>query len=119
MLNTACGCVPQVFEIFTGQDKTLPMVALYQNGSPLDLTECTEINVQLPNADGTHTVLLLSLGQVAITSPTNLGRFSAPITAQTSSLLNTGELQNIDVSFTIDGLITAVRFYQALTVVEF
>jgi hypothetical protein len=79
---------------------------------------CTEINIALPNADGTFTNLLLSLAEVTITSPPNLGRFQALVTKEVSALLNVGVLQNIDVQFTISGLITIVRFFQALTVLE-
>jgi hypothetical protein len=107
------------FEIFNNQDKTMSMRAVYQGtGLPLDLTSCTEIDVALPNADGTFTNLLYSLSQVSITSPPNLGSFTVPITHTVAALLKVGVLQNIDVSFTISGLITTVRYFQALTVLE-
>lgn len=116
-MNSSCNQGP--FEIFTGQDKTMSMLALYPKTSlPLDLTSCTEISVALPNADGTFTSLKLSATQVAITSPANLGSFTVPIAAAVSALLNVGELQNIDVAFTISGLITIVRFFQSLSVFE-
>ena len=122
-MNGQCECgnspCPQPFEIFQGQDKTMSMRAAFaQTGLPLDLTSCTEIAVALPNADGTVTNLLLSLSEVAITSPALAGAFTVPITATVSALLNVGLLQNIDVAFTISGLITIVRFFQALSVFE-
>jgi hypothetical protein len=118
--NCSCAnCCPQPFCIYTGEDKTIALLVKYQNGAPFDLTECSEISIGLPNADGTRTTLLLSLGQVVIVSPTNLGNFTALITNQVSSLLNVGELQNIYVSFTVDGVITAVIYNQALNVFEF
>jgi hypothetical protein len=92
--------------------------AYQQSGLPLDLTSCSEINVALPNADGTTTNLLLSDSQVVITSPAVAGQFAVPITHEVSSLLNVGDFQNVDVAFTISGLITVVRFWQALTVLE-
>jgi hypothetical protein len=115
-----CNCAASgPFEIFTGQDKTMSMRAAYSNtGLPLDLTSCTEISVSLPNADGTFTTLLLTASQVAITSPANLGQITVPITHTVSALLNVGELQNVDVAFTIGGLVTIVRFFQALSVLE-
>ena len=97
----------------------MTMRAIYQpSGLPLDLTSCTEISVALPNADGTFTNLLLSLDQVSIVSPANLGTITVAITHTVSALLNVGVLQNVDVTFTIGGLITVVRFFQALSVFE-
>lgn len=116
MTTNACA---NVFEIFNNQDKTMSMSVVYQGTNfPLDLTSCTEINVALPNADGTYTNLLLSLSQVTIVSPANLGRISVPISKTVAALLNVAVLQNIDVAFTISGLVTTVRFFQALTVIE-
>lgn len=107
------------FEIFTGQDKTMSMrVVQAANGLPLDLTECTAISVALPNADGSFTNLTLADSEVTITDPTNLGSFTVNITNEVSALLNVGVLQNIDVSFTISSLVTIVRFFQALSVLE-
>jgi len=107
------------FTIFTGNGKTMELKAVYEDsGDPLDLTSCTEIDIALPNADGTFTHLLLSADQVAITSPALLGKFSALITPEVSALLNIGELQNVDVTFTIDAEPFTVRFYQALTVYQ-
>lgn len=112
-------CLPvNPFVIFTGDAKTLPLRIAYSTGLPVDLTSCTEIVVNLPNADGTFTQLKLSLSQVAITSPALLGQFTTPISAVKSALLNIGELQNVDVTFTISGSPFTVRFYQALSVFE-
>lgn len=117
-MNNSCFCSGTPFVIFTGQDKTLSMKVIDTQGTPLDLTDCTEIKIALPNADGTFTNLLLSMSEVAITTPAILGAFTAPITSIVSALLNVGEIQNIDVAFTISGLITVVRFFQSLTVLE-
>lgn len=115
----SCGCNQNgPFEIFTGQDKTMSMKVQNQaTGTPFDLTSCSAIRVSLPNADGTFTTLTLTTG-VAITSPAVLGGFTVAISHTVSALLNVGLLQNIDVSFTISGLVTVVRFFQALTVLE-
>ena len=118
--NCACNST-NAFVIFTGQDKTMNLqsVTPLQSGFiPLDLTSCTQINVALPNADGTFTSLLLTDSQISIVSPANLGQIQVPITHTVSALLNVGELQNIDVAYTISGEITIVRFFQALTVIE-
>lgn len=107
------------FSIFLGDSKTMYLQAL--NGStknPLDLTSCTEISVPLPNADGSFTILTLSSGHVAITAPAVLGQFSVPISSINSALLNTGQFQNIDVTFTISGVIFTVPFLQAFSVFE-
>lgn len=108
------------FQIFLGDSKTMFLRALNGgcNGLPLDLTYCTEIVVNLPNADGTFAQLKLSLSQVIIGQPPELGQFSVPISSIVSLLLNTGELQNVDVTFTIAAAVTTVRFYQALSVFE-
>jgi hypothetical protein len=120
-MNSQCECGPgsQPFTIFQGQDKTMSMRAAFaQTGLPLDLTDCTQIDVALPNADGTFTNLLLTDSQVAITTPALAGAFTVPITNEVSALLNVAERQNVDVAFTISGLVTIVRFWQALTVLE-
>ena len=108
------------FTIFLGDDKTMYLKAVNSgcNSDPLDLTSCTEIDIILPNADGTFTHRLLSLAQVAITSPAILGKFSAEIGSLISALLNVGEYQNFDVVFTIAGKVFAVRYYQGLSVFE-
>lgn len=113
-----CG-TNQPFEIFTGQDKTISLRVIDgATGLPLDLTDCTEIIVSLPNADGTFTNLALSDTQVLITSPAILGGFTAPITNEVSSILNVGVLQSFNVSFTISGLVTIVNFFQGLNVLQ-
>lgn len=106
------------FSIFTGDAKTLPLRIAYASGLPVDITSASEIVVNLPNADGSFTQLKLSLTQVAIVSPGTLGQITAPISAIKSALLNIGELQDIDVTFTIGGNPFTVRFYGALSVFE-
>lgn len=107
------------FTIFTGDSKTLNLKAVYkESGDPLDLTSCTEIDIALPNSDGTFKHLLLSEDEVEITSPALLGKFSAAISSEDSALLNIGVLQNIDVTFTIGGKEFTVRYYEALTVYQ-
>lgn len=110
---------PETFSIFTGDQKTMSLKAAYAGpgGDPLDLSACTEIDIALPDADGSYTHLLLSATQVAITSPAILGKFTAVVTSAVSALLNVGELQNIDVTFTIGEPFT-VRFFGALSVFE-
>lgn len=106
------------FSIFTGDAKVLPLRLAYASGLPVDLTSCTEIVVNLPNADGSFSQLKLSESQVAITSPAVLGQFASTITTQLSTPLQIGELQNIDVTFTISGSPFTIRFYEALSVYE-
>lgn len=106
-----------IFTYYVGDSKTLTFKALFQNNlSPLDLTDCEEIAVNLPNADGTSTQLLLSEDQVIVATPTNLGQASATITATLWPNPNVGELQSLDVTYTISGLVTTVRFPAMLTV---
>ncbi len=108
-----------VFTIFTGDDKTMNLKAVYEeNGDPLDLTDCTEIVVALPLATGAFQQLKLSEDEVTIATPAILGKFSAPVESAVSDLLNIGELQNVDVTFTIAAKAITVRFYQALSVFE-
>ena len=108
-----------VFTIFTGDDKIMNLKAVYaETGDPLDLTDCTEIDIALPKEDGTFAHLLLTAGKVTITSPSILGKFYAEITSLVSAGLNIGELQNVDVTFTISGKEFTVRYAQALSVFE-
>lgn len=113
-------CTPiNVFSIFTGDAKTMSLRALYQEtGQPVDLTAASEIVVNLPNADGSFLQLKLSLSAVTVTSPAVLGNFTAVISAVQSALLNIGELQNFDVTFTISGNPFTVRYYGSLSVFE-
>ncbi len=118
----ACGCGgnPVPFELFTGDEVTMSLKAITGGcaSNPLDLTNCTEIDVALPNADGTFTHLLLTEGDVAITAPSLLGRFTAVISAEVSDVLNPGEFQNFNVIFTISGKKFTVPFFKALSVFE-
>jgi hypothetical protein len=112
-------CQKNVFSIFQGDNKTMPLKAVYsESGDPLDLTSCTEIVVSLPNEDGTLSTFKLSLSTVTITSPATIGKFSILVTTVISNLLNLGELQNFDVTFTISGQIFTVRYLNALSVLE-
>ena len=57
---------PQVFTIFLGDAKSM-LLRLDNDtcctpGGPVDLTECSQIVVNLPNADGSYTALDLSSG---------------------------------------------------------
>lgn len=112
---------PTSFDIFQGDAKTMFMKIVQdpsEGGDPIDLTNCTEIVVSLPNSSGTITQLKLSLSQVSITLPAVLGKFSVPVSAVVSALLNIGEFQNVDVTFTISGQVFTVRFAGALSVFE-
>ena len=97
----------------------MPLKLIYGgSGNPVDLTDCTEIVVNLLNADGSIAQLKLSLGGVSIVDPPILGQFTANLTSQVSALLNVGELQSVDVTLTISGSAMTVRFYNALSVFE-
>ena len=112
----------QVFEIFQGDAKTMYLRidndTCCGDGGPVDLTECTQILVNLPNADGTFTTLKLSLSQVTITTPAVLGRFQVPITSGVSAVLNTGLLQSFNVTFVLPSETFTVQFAGALSVYE-
>ncbi len=111
---------PAVFGIYRGNKKTMSLKARMGScsGDPLDLTDCTEIDIALPNADGSFTHLLKSEDSVEIASPAVLGKFSALIDEEVSELLNLGELQTFDVTFTIGDDVLTVPYVQALSVFE-
>lgn len=112
------GSLP-VFSIFQGDSKTMNLAAVYANfGGPLDLTSCTQIVITLPNADGTVSTLSLTDDEVTIGETPVLGLFSAPISSEVSAVLNPGELQNFNVTFTISGQIFTVPYVQSLSVFE-
>jgi hypothetical protein len=120
MLNTWSNSPFRPFSIFLGDEKTLKLKAIsLENMDPLDLTNCTEIDIALPLAViGGFEHLKLSTGDVVISSPPVLGTFYALITSVKSALLNVGELQNIDVTFTIGSTVLTVRYANALSVFE-
>lgn len=121
---SSCNNISPVFSIFLGDAKTLTLVAVTSNGDaippykPLDLTSCTEIVISLPNEDGSYLELKLSLSDVVIQSPAVLGTFSADIGAIDSALLNVGELQTFNVTFTIGAEVFTVPYTNALSVYE-
>ncbi len=107
-----------VFKIFLDDHSTMFFRVVDKAFNPIDLSSCSEIVVNLANADGTYKQLKKSTGDVAITSPAVLGKFYAPILSGVSLLLNVGELQDVDVTFTISGQTFTVPFKQALSVFE-
>jgi hypothetical protein len=108
-----------VFTIYLGDVKPLPLMALYPNLTPLDLTQCTGITVFLPNSDGTWLELTLSGEQVEITNPTVLGQIVASFTSMQSALFAVGELQSIRVTYTFeDGTEETVNFPNCFTVLQ-
>ncbi len=123
MTQNQC-CPSPAFSIYTGDAKTMQLKAIYSvTEDPVDLTNCTQIVIKLPNADGTFLELELDnddpeLEVVEITSPPVLGKFTAPITAAQSALLNPGELQNFFVTFTIASEVFTVNYAQSLSVFE-
>jgi hypothetical protein len=110
----------QPFNIFRGDVKTMYLKAVNAgcDEGPLDLTHCTEIDVALPNADGTFSHLLLSAGKVVVPAPAILGKFNAPISSIVSAPLNPGEFQTFNVTLTILGAKVTVPFRRALSVFE-
>lgn len=118
-MESCQSCQQKAFSIFLGDNKTMPLKVAYQeSGDPVDLTSCTELVVNLLNQDGSFATFKLSLSQVTIVGSPLLGKFSILITSMISALLNVGELQNVDVTFTISGQVFTVRYFQALSVFE-
>jgi hypothetical protein len=113
------GCKWPVFSIFQGDAKTLSLKIMYADSyDPVDLTNCTQIVVNLLNEDGTVTALELTNNQISITSPPVLGKFQAPISSEVSALLNLGEFQNIYVTFTIGSQVFTVPYLKQFSVFE-
>lgn len=106
------------FSIFTGDQKLMPLRIAYASGLPVDLSAVSEIAVNLTNADGSVTQLTLTSTLVTIVSPSTSGQFNASISSINSAKLQIGELQDVDVTFTIGGSPFTVRFYGALSVYE-
>lgn len=107
------------FTIFLGDSKTMYLKAVNaDSGDPLDLSNVSEIDIPLVNADGTIAHLLYTDDAVVIGQPPVLGKFSAPISEEASVLLQTGTFQSIDVTFTISGEKFTVPFPRALSVYE-
>lgn len=111
---------PCPFSIFLGDTKTMYLraVNVMLGLLPLDLSDCSEIEVRLPLADGTTEVRKLSDSEVVIASPPVLGQFSCPIPDDVSDLLNVGELQTFPVTFTIGESVFTVSFERALSVFQ-
>lgn len=108
-----------VFTVFQGDVKPLPLKAMYaRTFNPLPLTDCTEIVVNLLNSDGTVLAIKLSENNVTISGDPKLGMFVANFTSDESTKFAVGELQNIDVSFTINGNVMTIRYYGCFTVFQ-
>ncbi len=118
----SCPASPSVFTIFTGNAKTMYLKAAQAEcgivGDPLSLDAVEEIDIALPNADGTFAHLLLTEGDIIVTDPAILGKFSAAIASDVSALLQPGELQSFDVTFTFAGKPFTVRYFNCLSVFE-
>lgn len=89
--------VQQLFEIFLGDAKFLPLKALYQGTfAPYDLTNTQEIEVMLPlSGAGGFQSLFLTDGDVVIVGEPNLGTFGANISSVISPTLQPGTLQDV------------------------
>lgn len=94
----------------------LKLVQAGVGGSPVDLTTCTEIDIALPKEGGGFTHLKLSDDEVEIVGSPLLGKFSAAISSEVSATLKVGQLQNLDVTFTIGADALTIRFAAALSV---
>ena len=104
--TTNCSQTP--YTIYLGDQKPINLVVAYNAAQPFDLTNCTQIIMSLPNADGTFSTLTLQNSQIAIASPPQLGAYGGTITTAISELLQVGNGQTIDVQFTISGSPTTV-----------
>lgn len=94
--------VQQIFEIFLGDAKFLPLKAMFQGTfAPLSLENAQEIEVQVPLAAGGVESLFLSDGDVEIVGATNLGTFGANIASALSPLLQQGTLQDVFAVITL------------------
>lgn len=115
--GSVCG-TPHTFNIFQGDLKTMALKVVNEgcNTNPLNLTQCSEIDVALPNADGTIAHFLLSDEEVVILSPEVLGQLTVAISSEKSALLNPGVAQNFDVTFTLPGETITVRYFNGLSV---
>lgn len=119
LTQSGCSPTPNVFTIYTGDDKTMNLKAVFAGSfTPYDLTDCTEISVKLPYQDGTFVELKLSDSKVAITSPAILGAFTVTISEIVSTLLKIAEFQTFEVTFTIGGLKNTISYFNALTVIQ-
>lgn len=107
-----------VFEVFLGDVKPLPLMVIQSNFSPFDLTECTEIVVNIPLSAGGFLQLTLTGAEVTITDPATSGQFVANFTSDQSNTFMVGELQNLDVTFTISGHPMTIRFANCFSVFQ-
>lgn len=108
------------FPIFQGDIATVELKvapSLIVN-DPMDITDATEIVVNLLKSDGTILQLKLSTGGVVAIVEGILGKFSVLISVINSALLNVGEFQTFDVTFTIDSVVTTIPFIGALSVFQ-
>lgn len=106
-----------VFTIFLGDQKIINMRLAYpETGLPFDLTSATNINILLPNADGSTSII--SGGSVTIVSPPTSGQFYATILSAVSALLRVGEFQDILAQVTISGNQQTYRFPSCLSVYQ-
>lgn len=74
---------------------------------PVDLSAATAITVAFPNADGTwHTESLAGGGVTRVSGPSD-GDISVAMTAAETALLKAGAYQNVEITYTISGSLTA------------
>lgn len=110
-----------VFTIYLGDEKPMNLKVVSKdcgNIDPYDLTGAEEIDVALPNQDGTLEHFLLSDGDVVVQNPEVLGRFTVNIDAERSALLAVGVLQTFTATITNGSNVQTVTYAEALSVLS-
>jgi hypothetical protein len=106
-------------ELVQGEDRTLYLGVSEENGSPLDMTDCTEIQVWLKNTDGTYLELTYTDDEIGFTADPSRGEIYLYLTAaQTTALLkcNHADFQG-DITLA-DGTVRRIIWEGLLTVIE-
>lgn len=103
--------------IVMGEDKLINVqLVSQQNFGPFDLTGVTAISTCFLNADASE--LTLSLGSGITLTSAAAGKILVQLSAAETALLATFNLQTLEISITLSGLVTKVQIPNAYSVVD-
>lgn len=104
-------------KIVQGEDRLLKVSIKTDGGVPYDLTGVTEITACFKLAAGGYQDVTMTLGAIAVTSPTGAGLIEITLTDTVTALLATGT-QSFEVLVDIGTDRKIVQFAKALEIVK-
>lgn len=106
---------PEYFQVYTGEDRDLPLRIINIDGTPFSLVGATEIEARFKKADGGVLSKKLTTAGIVVGSDI-LGKITVKLTAADTALLLVGAKQSFTVHMTLPTGIRKVNYATAITV---